>query len=59
MFLIYNLMKFYDIFNFAGKMARKIGKAGVIIDLIYLAENNQKDLRVDDLGKALASLENE
>ncbi len=39
-----------------GKMARKIGKAGVNIDLIYLAENNRIVLGVDDLDKARAAL---
>ena len=39
-----------------GKMARKIGNAGVNIDLIYLAENNRIVLGVDDLEKARAAL---
>ncbi|MFX1410379.1 MAG: amino acid-binding protein [Promethearchaeota archaeon] len=39
-----------------GKMARKIGDAGVNIDLIYLAENNRIVLGVDDLEKARAAL---
>ena len=39
-----------------GKMARKIGNAGVNIDLIYLAENNRIVLGVDDLDKARAAL---
>jgi len=39
-----------------GKMARKIGKAGVNIDLIYLAENNRIVLGVDNLEKAHAAL---
>ena len=39
-----------------GKMARKIGKAGVNIDLIYLAENNRIVLGVDNLGKAREAL---
>ncbi len=39
-----------------GKMARKIGNAGVNIDLIYLAENNRIVLGVDDLDKTRAAL---
>jgi len=39
-----------------GKMARKIGNAGVNIDLIYLAENNRIVLGVDDIDKARAAL---
>ena len=39
-----------------GKMARKIGNAGVNIDLIYLAENNRIVLGVDDLDKARGAL---
>ena len=39
-----------------GKMARKIGKAGVNIDLIYMAENNRIVLGVDNLEKARAAL---
>jgi hypothetical protein len=39
-----------------GKMARKIGNAGVNIDLIYLAENNRIVLGVDDLEKARNAL---
>jgi hypothetical protein len=40
-----------------GKMARKIGNAGVNIDLIYLAENNRIVLGVDNLEKVRAALE--
>ncbi len=40
-----------------GKLARKIGNAGVNIDLIYLAENNRIVLGVDNLEKARAALE--
>ncbi len=39
-----------------GKMARKIGDAGVNIDLIYFAENNRVVLGVDNLEKARAAL---
>ena len=39
-----------------GKMARKIGNAGVNIDLIYLAENNRLVIGVDDLDKARVAL---
>jgi hypothetical protein len=39
-----------------GKMARKIGNAGVNIDLIYLAENNRIVLGVDNIDKALTAL---
>lgn len=39
-----------------GKLARKIGNAGVNIDLIYLAENNRIVLGVDNLEKANAAL---
>ncbi|MHA2048142.1 MAG: ACT domain-containing protein [Promethearchaeota archaeon] len=39
-----------------GKMARKIGDAGVNIDLIYLAENNRIVIGVDNLDKANAAL---
>ncbi|MFX1314604.1 MAG: amino acid-binding protein [Promethearchaeota archaeon] len=39
-----------------GKMARKIGNAGINIDLIYLAENNRIVLGVDDLNKARTAL---
>ena len=41
-----------------GKMARKIGDAGVNIDLIYFAENNRVVLGVDNLEKARAALSN-
>lgn len=40
-----------------GKMVRKIGNAGVNIDLIYLAENNRIVLGVDDLEKARTALD--
>ncbi|MFX1420311.1 MAG: amino acid-binding protein [Promethearchaeota archaeon] len=40
-----------------GKMARKIGNAGVNIDLIYLAENNRIVLGVDNLEKARKALQ--
>lgn len=39
-----------------GKMARKIGDAGINIDLIYLAENNRIVLGVDNLDKARVAL---
>jgi len=39
-----------------GKMARKIGEAGVNIDLIYLAENNRIVIGVDNLDRANAAL---
>jgi hypothetical protein len=39
-----------------GQMARKIGNAGVNIDLIYLAENNRIVLGVDNLDKARDAL---
>ncbi|MFX0000453.1 MAG: amino acid-binding protein [Candidatus Hodarchaeota archaeon] len=39
-----------------GKIARKIGNAGVNIDLIYLAENNRLVIGVDDLDKARTAL---
>jgi hypothetical protein len=39
-----------------GKMARKIGNAGVNIDLIYLAENNRIVIGVDNLDRANAAL---
>ena len=39
-----------------GKLARKIGNAGVNIDLIYLAENNRIVIGVDNLEKANAVL---
>lgn len=39
-----------------GKMARKIGNAGVNIDLIYLAENNRIVIGVDNLDKAHEAL---
>lgn len=42
-----------------GHMARKIGDAGVNIDLIYFAENNRIVLGVDDLEKARAALSGE
>jgi len=42
-----------------GKMARKIGDAGVNIDLIYFAENNRLVLGVDNLEKARAALAKE
>ena len=35
-----------------GKIARKIGDAGVNIDLIYFAENNKLVLGVDNMEKA-------
>jgi len=40
-----------------GKMARRIGDAGVNIDLIYFAENNRIVIGVDDLEKARTALE--
>lgn len=39
-----------------GKLARKIGKAGVNIDLIYLAEKDRIVVGVDDLEKANEAL---
>ncbi|MFX1388762.1 MAG: amino acid-binding protein [Promethearchaeota archaeon] len=39
-----------------GKMARRIGNAGVNIDLIYFAENNRLVLGVDNLEKARKAL---
>jgi len=42
-----------------GKMARKIGDAGVNIDLIYFAENNRVVLGVDNLEKARTALAKE
>ncbi len=42
-----------------GNMARKIGNAGVNIDLIYFAENNRIVLGVDDLEKARVALARE
>ena len=42
-----------------GNIARKIGNAGVNIDLIYFAENNRLVLGVDDLEKAQAALSGE
>ena len=39
-----------------GKMARKIGNAGINIDLIYFAENNRLVLGVDNLEKARNAL---
>ena len=40
-----------------GKIARKIGDAGVNIDLIYFAENNKLILGVDNMEKAQAALD--
>ncbi|MCK4285657.1 MAG: amino acid-binding ACT domain-containing protein [Candidatus Lokiarchaeota archaeon] len=40
-----------------GKIARKIGDAGVNIDLIYFAENNKLVLGVDNLEKARAVID--
>jgi len=40
-----------------GKMARKIGKAGINIDLVYLAENNRIVLGVDNIVKARTAVE--
>ncbi|MHA2007653.1 MAG: amino acid-binding ACT domain-containing protein [Promethearchaeota archaeon] len=51
-----------DIGNIVGKpgtggnLARKIGNAGVNIDLIYFAENNRIVIGVDNLEKASAAL---
>ncbi len=42
-----------------GKIARKIGDAGVNIDLIYLAENNKLVLGVDNMDKARTALPKE
>ncbi len=39
-----------------GKMARRVGDAGVNIDLIYFAENNRVVLGVDNLEKARDTL---
>lgn len=39
-----------------GKLARRIGNAGVNIDTIYLAENNRIVLGVDNIDKALTAL---
>lgn len=40
-----------------GKIAHKIGDAGVNIDLIYFAENNKLVLGVDNLEKARAVID--
>ena len=40
-----------------GKVARKIGDAGVNIDLIYFAENNKLVLGVDNIEKARTALD--
>ena len=40
-----------------GKIARKIGDAGVNIDLIYFAEHNKLVLGVDNMEKARAALD--
>lgn len=40
-----------------GKIARKIGDAGVNIDLIYFAENNKLVLGVDNMEKARDALD--
>ncbi|MHA1296849.1 MAG: ACT domain-containing protein [Promethearchaeota archaeon] len=51
-----------DISNIAGKpgtggkLARKLGNAGINIDLVYMAENNRIVLGVDDLPRARAVL---
>ncbi|UCD02117.1 MAG: amino acid-binding protein [Promethearchaeota archaeon] len=42
-----------------GQLARKIGNAGVNIDLIYFAENNRVVLGVDNLDKARTALAGE
>jgi hypothetical protein len=39
-----------------GNLARKIGNAGVNIDLIYFAENNRIVVGVDNIEKANAAL---
>jgi hypothetical protein len=39
-----------------GKLACRIGNAGVNIDLIYMAENNRIVIGVDNLDKARAAL---
>ena len=39
-----------------GKMARKIGDAGVNIDLIYFAEHNKLVIGVDNMEKTRAAL---
>ena len=39
-----------------GKLARKLGNAGINIDLVYMAENNRIVLGVDDLPRARAVL---
>ena len=51
-----------DISNIAGKpgtggkLARKLGNAGINIDLVYMAENNRIVLGVDDMPRARAVL---
>ncbi|KKN01606.1 hypothetical protein LCGC14_1126120, partial [marine sediment metagenome] len=51
-----------DIGNIVGKpgtggnLARKLGNAGVNIDLIYFAENNKLVVGVDNLEKATSAL---
>ena len=51
-----------DIGNIVGKpgtggnLARKLGNAGVNIDLIYFAENNKLVIGVDNLEKATSAL---
>jgi len=40
-----------------GKIARKIGDAGVNIDLIYFAEHNKLVLGVDNMEKARSALD--
>lgn len=42
-----------------GQMARKIGNAGINIDLIYFAENNRIVFGVDNLEKARTALAKE
>ncbi len=42
-----------------GKITRKIGDAGVNIDLIYFAENNKLVLGVDNMEKTRAILDKE
>ena len=51
-----------DISNIAGKpgtggkLARKLGNAGINIDLVYMAENNRIVIGVDDIPRARAVL---
>lgn len=54
--IVLNIVDFAGKAGSGGKLARKIGNAGVNIDTIFMAENNRIVLGVDNIDKALTAL---